>query len=67
MVGNRRKRTLTPPERVSLIEFLVSAAVFNPELKVIYTTESGIVLPVLSLYLIQNRRETRLSFTVFIG
>ena len=57
MVGDKEKRMFLSPAKISLIKLLVSALVFNPESKVIYTPESGIVLP---LYLPQYIRETRL-------
>ena len=52
------------PGTVSLIRFLVSVLVLNPESKVIYTAESGSVL---LLYLPQNIREAKLSLPQFIG
>lgn len=50
------------PSSASLITFLASVPVLHPELKVISTAESGIVLP---LYLLQNIREGKCFLPVY--
>ena len=62
MTEDKKKRTFTCPTRVSLIKFLVSALVPNPESKVIYIVKSRNALHV---YLLQNITESKHSLPQF--